>query len=204
MTAASAVLPLTFGEPVPDNHGKIAVMGAGAVGCYYGGMLARAGEDVTFIGRPSHIDAINRDGLLLETRDFNERIAASASTDAAAVAGTRLVLFCVKSTATDEAARAIAPHLAPDALVLGLQNGVDNFERLQRTTDKAVIPAVVYVAAAMAGAGHVRHNGRGVNFGSANDSSRLPSGFNRSKPSNDPITNFPFACLAMEVTLTKN
>jgi 2-dehydropantoate 2-reductase len=146
---------------VPDNHGKIAVMGAGAVGCYYGGMLARAGEDVTFIGRASHVEAINRDGLLLETRDFSARIAASASTDAAAVAGARLVLFCVKSTATDEAASEIAPHLAPDALVLGLQNGVDNFERLQRATDKLVIPAVVYVAATMAGSGHVRHNGGG-------------------------------------------
>ncbi|MCC6197617.1 MAG: 2-dehydropantoate 2-reductase, partial [Burkholderiales bacterium] len=76
-------------------------------------------------------------------------------------AGARLVLFCVKSTATDEAARAIAPHLGPDAVVLALQNGVDNVERLRAAVDRPVIPAVVYVGCAMAGPGHVKHNGRG-------------------------------------------
>jgi 2-dehydropantoate 2-reductase len=124
-------------------------------------MLARSGADVTLIGRPSHVDAVARDGLLLETRAFSERIKVGACVDPAAAAGARLVLFCVKSTATEEAAQAIAPHLAADAVVLGLQNGVDNFERLQRVIDNPVIPAVVYVACAMAAPGHVKHNGRG-------------------------------------------
>lgn len=141
--------------------GRIAVMGAGAVGCYYGSMLARAGEDVTLIGRPRHVDAIKQHGLLLEMRGGREQIAMPASVEPAMVAGARLVLFCVKSTATDEAARAIAPHLAPDAVVLSLRNGVDNAERLRAALDKPVIPAVVYVACAMEGPGHVKHNGRG-------------------------------------------
>jgi 2-dehydropantoate 2-reductase len=146
-----------------DNQtfGKIAVMGAGAVGCFYGAMLARAGEDVTLIGRPRHVDAVNAHGLTLEMRGTREQIAMPAGVDPAAVKDARLVLFCVKSTATDEAARAIAPHLAPDAVVLALQNGVDNVERLGAALTQPVIPAVVYVGCAMAGPGHVQHNGRG-------------------------------------------
>jgi 2-dehydropantoate 2-reductase len=136
-------------------------MGAGAVGCYYGGMLARAGHAVTLIGRPLHVDAVRRDGLVLDTQSFQARVPVEASTDAAAVRGAKLVLFCVKSTDTERAAEAIAPHLEPDALVLGLQNGVDNAERLRAVLRQEVCPAVVYVAAEMAGPGHVKHHGRG-------------------------------------------
>ena len=134
--------------------GRVAVMGAGAVGCFYGSMLARAGEAVTLIGRPRHVEAVNRHGLVLEMGGGKEHVAMGASTDPSAVAGARLVLFCVKSTATDEAARAIAPHLAPDALVLALQNGVDNAERIRAAVNRPVVPAVVYVGCAMAGPGH--------------------------------------------------
>jgi 2-dehydropantoate 2-reductase len=140
---------------------RIAVMGAGAVGCYYGGMLARAGHDVVFIGRPQHVEAMNRDGLRLETRAFDERVRVSASSEARAVAGARLVLFCVKSTDTDSAAAEIRDHLAADALVLTLQNGVENAERLRTLIRQEVAATVVYVAAEMAGPGHVKHHGRG-------------------------------------------
>lgn len=139
----------------------VAVMGAGAVGGYYGGMLARAGHAVTLIGRATHVDAIRRDGLLLDTRTFRGHVRVLAETDAAAVRGARLVLFCVKSTDTDSAAAAMAPHLAPDACVLSLQNGVDNAERLQARLPQEVVAAVVYVATEMAGPGHVKHHGRG-------------------------------------------
>ena len=140
---------------------KIVVMGGGAVGCYYGGMLARANLDVTLIGRAQHVDAINRDGLDFEGLQFRQRVQMRASTDVAAVAGADLVLFCVKSQATEEAARAIAPHLAPQAIVIGLQNGVDNPERIAREVRNPVIASVVYVAAYMAGPGHLKHTGRG-------------------------------------------
>jgi 2-dehydropantoate 2-reductase len=140
---------------------RIAVMGAGAVGCYYGGMLARAGHAVTLIGRSQHVEAVRRDGLFIDTQSFQAHFPVDASTDAAAVRGAKLVLFCVKSTDTESAAEAIAPHLEPDALVLGLQNGVDNAERLQAVLRQEVCPAVVYVAAEMAGPGHVKHHGRG-------------------------------------------
>src|SRR6202035_5011800 len=105
---------------------KIAVMGAGAVGCYYGGMLARAGHDVVLIGRPQHVEAIERQGLRLETRTFDERVRLAASTEGSAGGDARLVLFCVKSTDTESGPAAIGPYLAPDALVVSLQNGVEN------------------------------------------------------------------------------
>ena len=141
---------------------QVAVMGAGAVGCYYGAMLARAGHAVTLIGRAAHVEAVRRDGLRLETRSGSEQVPMAASSDAAAVRGARLVLFAVKSTDTESAAAAIALHLDPAAIVLSLQNGVDNAERLRAFVPAhAVEPAVVYVATEMAGPGHVRHHGRG-------------------------------------------
>ena len=140
---------------------KIAVMGAGAVGCYYGGMLARAGHAVTLIGRPRHVEAIRRDGLLLDTRSFKEYVRLDASTEVDGVEGADLILFCVKSTDTESAAEAMKPHLKRDALVLTLQNGVDNAERLQARLSQMVAPTVVYVATEMAGPGHLKHHGRG-------------------------------------------
>jgi 2-dehydropantoate 2-reductase len=140
---------------------KIAVMGAGAVGCYYGGMLARAGHAVTLIGRRQHVDAVRRGGLFMDTQSFQAHVPVEASTEVEAVRGAKLVLFCVKSMDTESAATEIAPHLQPDALVLGLQNGVDNAERLKAVLPHEVCPAVVYVATEMAGPGHVKHHGRG-------------------------------------------
>ena len=84
-----------------------------------------------------------------------------ASTEPAAVRGARLVLYCVKSTDTETAAAQIAPHLGADAVVVNLQNGVDNTERIQARIPNPVIPAVVYVATEMAGPGHLKHHGRG-------------------------------------------
>jgi len=140
---------------------RVAVMGAGAVGCYYGGMLAREGNPVTLVGRPAHVDAVQRDGLFLDTQSFQVHVPMGANTGAAGVEGARLVLFCVKSTDTESAAREIAPHLGQDTVVISLQNGVDNADRLQAALQQEVVPAVVYVATEMAGPGHVRHHGRG-------------------------------------------
>ncbi|WP_298929458.1 2-dehydropantoate 2-reductase [uncultured Ramlibacter sp.] len=141
---------------------KVAVMGAGAVGCYYGGMLARAGHAVTLIARPQHVQAIEAAGLRMETKTFDEQLRLAASSEPSAVQGADLVLFCVKSTDTEAAGAQILPFLAPDTLVLCLQNGVDNADRLRGVLPQhAVAAAVVYVATEMAGPGHVKHHGRG-------------------------------------------
>jgi 2-dehydropantoate 2-reductase len=140
---------------------KIAVMGAGAVGCYFGGLLAQAGHDVTLIGRSNHVEAIRANGLLLETREFSAFIPMKAATDPSSLDPPDLVLFCVKSADTEAAGRLIAPSLEPGSLILSLQNGVDNAARLSAAIGRSVIPAAVYVGTEMAGPGHVRHHGRG-------------------------------------------
>jgi len=140
----------------------IVVLGAGAVGCFYGGMLARAGHRVTLIGRPAHVQAIAANGLRMQTLSFDEQVPLAASTDASAVAGADLVLFSVKSTDTEAAGEEMRVHLRPGALVLCLQNGVDNAERLRAVLPGVhVVAAVVYVATEMASPGHLRHHGRG-------------------------------------------
>ena len=140
---------------------NVAIMGAGAIGCYFGALLARAGHSVMLIGRPVHVEAINRNGLLLETKTFRGYLPARAASDASAVANADLVLFCVKSQDTESAGSLMAPHLKPGATVLNIQNGVDNAERLEETIGRAVTPTVVYVGTEMAGPGHVRHHGPG-------------------------------------------
>ena len=140
---------------------QVAVIGAGAVGCYYGGLLLRAGHDVTFIGRQPHVDAINAHGLLLDTKTFKGHLPAKAATDATALASPDLVLVCVKSADTEQAGRSLAGRLRPETSVLSLQNGVDNAQRLRAVTGHAVIPVVVYVGSEMAGPGHIRHHGGG-------------------------------------------
>jgi 2-dehydropantoate 2-reductase len=124
-------------------------------------MLARAGHSVVLIGRSGVVDAIKREGLLLESREFTGRVVVQADTSPVAVEGAELVLFCVKSTDTESAGAAISPHLSPEASVLSLQNGVDNAARLSTVLGRHVIPVVVYVAVETAGPGHVRHHGRG-------------------------------------------
>jgi 2-dehydropantoate 2-reductase len=140
---------------------RIAVVGAGAVGCYFGGMLARAGAPVTLIGRAPHVDAINRDGLFIDSIHFKEHVSVSASTELAAVGDAQLVLFSVKTVDTESTAKLLAPYLATDTNVVSLQNGVDNAERMDFAAGIQAISAVVYIAAEMSGLGQVKHSGRG-------------------------------------------
>jgi 2-dehydropantoate 2-reductase len=140
---------------------RVAVVGAGAVGCYFGGMLARAGAPVTLIGRAPLVEAVNCGGLFIDSIHFKESVSISASTDIGAVREARLVLFSVKTVDTEGAAKLLAPYLSPDTTVVSLQNGVDNAERIDFAAGIQAIPAVVYVAAEMIGPGRVKHSGRG-------------------------------------------
>ena len=148
-------------EKSAGNWPRVAVIGAGAVGCYFGGMLARGGAPVTLIGRRAHVEAIARDGLFIDSIHFQERVAIAASTQVDAVRDADVVLFCVKTLDTESAARAIAPELAAGAIVVSLQNGVDNVERIRAASGIEAIAAVVYVAASMPAPGRVKHAGRG-------------------------------------------
>jgi 2-dehydropantoate 2-reductase len=146
----------------PPNHwSKVAVVGAGAVGGYFGGLLARAGAPVIFIGRPAFVEAIKQNGLFLDTVQFQERVKVEASTDLAAARGAEIVLFCVKTTDTAETARELAKVLAPNAIIVSMQNGVDNAEQIEAASGLKALPAAVYVAASVPAPGTVKHVGRG-------------------------------------------
>jgi 2-dehydropantoate 2-reductase len=143
------------------NWPKIAVVGAGAVGGYFGGLLARAGAPVVMIGRAGFVEAVNKNGLFLDTLHFQESVRVEASTELSAVRGAEVVLFCVKTTDNAATARALAPLLPPGALVLSMQNGVDNVEQIRAAATIDALPAVVYVAASVPEPGRVKHVGRG-------------------------------------------
>jgi 2-dehydropantoate 2-reductase len=143
-----------------ENWPRIAVVGAGAVGGYFGGMLARAGAPVVMIGRAAFVDAAKNNGLLLDTLQFKETVRVEASTELESVRGADVVLFCVKTTDTESTARSLAPLLSSSATVASLQNGVDNAEKI-RAAGIDVLSAVVYVAASVPEAAHIKHVGRG-------------------------------------------
>ncbi|ART64359.1 ketopantoate reductase family protein [Kushneria marisflavi] len=140
---------------------QIAIMGAGAVGSYYGALLARAGHTVALIGRAAHVEAVQSKGLILETASGCETLEVTASQEVCALKDAELVLFCVKSTDTETAGASMASALSETAVVMSLQNGVDNADRLAEMLGREVIPVVVYAAVSMAGSGHVRHHGGG-------------------------------------------
>ena len=145
----------------PENSAKTAVVGAGAVGGYFGGMLARAGAPVTMIGRPAFVEAVTKNGLLLDTLSFKETVRVDASSELSAVRGAEIVLVCVKTVDTVPTARALKPLLAPGAIVVSMQNGVDNAEQMCTAAGVDALSAVVYVAASVPEPGHIKHVGRG-------------------------------------------
>jgi 2-dehydropantoate 2-reductase len=113
------------------------------------------------IGRPAFVEAVKKNGLFLDTLHFQETVRVEASTELNAVRGAEIVLFCVKTTDNAATARALAPLLAPGALVLSLQNGVDNVEQIRAAAGIEALPTVVYVAASVPEPGRVKHVGRG-------------------------------------------
>lgn len=140
---------------------RVAVIGAGAVGTYFGGLLAHAGAPVVMVGRQPFVDAVKSRGLFLDTLQFRAHVHIEASTDLSAAGGADLILFCVKSTDNAATARELAPFLSPHSTVVSLQNGVDNAEQIRATANIEVLPAVVYVAASCPEPGSVKHVSRG-------------------------------------------
>jgi 2-dehydropantoate 2-reductase len=147
---------------IADHWPQVAVVGAGAVGSYFGAMLARSGLGVKLVGRALHGEAIARDGLLLDGVRVHERIPIGATTSLAeGVRDASVVLFCVKTVSTESAARELQPLLAPNTTILSLQNGVDNADRIYSAIQTYAVPTAVYVAAEITAPGRVTHTGRG-------------------------------------------
>lgn len=145
----------------PAAWPKIAVVGAGAVGGYFGGMLARAGAPVVMIGRAPFVEAVNNHGLFLDTLHFKESVRVQAATEIEAARGAGVVLFCVKTTDTAASARELAPQLSPHVPFISMQNGVDNAEQIRAASGIDALGAVVYVAASVPQSGSIKHVGRG-------------------------------------------
>lgn len=137
---------------------KIAMMGSGGIGGYYGGLLARAGHDVTFIARGAHLAALRAHGLRVKSVHGDFTIAPVRATDTPAGVGpVDLVVICVKTPDTDQAAHAIEPMVGPNTTVMSLQNGIDAAERIGAVVGREhVIGGVTWISSAIEGPGVIR------------------------------------------------
>ena len=140
---------------------RIAVFGTGAVGGYFGGRLAEAGENLVFIARGRHLEAIQRDGLRVSSILGDFTVAPAEATDDPAQAGpVDAVLLGVKAWQVPEAARAMRPLLGPDTLVVPLQNGIEAADQLRAVLGtKPVLGGLCRVMAWLEGPGQVCHAG---------------------------------------------
>jgi 2-dehydropantoate 2-reductase len=138
---------------------RIASLGSGGVGGYFGGRLAAAGADVTFIARGAHLEALRTVGLRLESPKGDLHVAhVNATDDPATIGPVDIVFFAVKLYDTESATRLLPPLLGPDTVVIPFQNGVDSVEVLTRVAGRAhVAGGTAYVAAVIAEPGLIRH-----------------------------------------------
>lgn len=137
---------------------KIAIVGAGGVGGYFGGKLALAGKDVTFIARGAHLKALQEKGLKVISIQGDFHLPVKATDNPAEIDPVEVVLFCVKSYSTEEAARQCLPLIKPETMLISLQNGVDNEEKLAQIlgADK-ILGGVAYIGAGIKEPGVILH-----------------------------------------------
>jgi len=137
---------------------RIAVLGAGGVGGYFGGRLAHAGADVRFVARGPQLTALRERGLQVRSVNGDFRVRAAATDDAKEIGPCDIVLFCVKSYDTETAAAMLPPLLHAGTGVLSLQNGVDNVEKLEAAVGRRhVLAGAAYVFATIVEPGVVAH-----------------------------------------------
>ena len=138
---------------------RIAVMGAGALGCYIGGRLAVAGRDVSFVARGTQLDALDCQGLRIESPLGNARIEkVFATPDPKQIGAVELIVFLVKLYDTETAARTMMPLLSPKTSVVSFQNGVDGWERIGSIVGRdRIIGGVARLPCAIQEAGVVEH-----------------------------------------------
>jgi len=130
---------------------KIAIMGTGGVGGYYGGLLAQSGQDVTFIARGAHLRAIREQGLKVKSVHGDFTVSPAEATDTPAEVGpVDMVLFATKTYQTDEAARSITPMIARNTVVVSLQNGIDAADRIGKVVGmEHMLGGVTWLSAAI-------------------------------------------------------
>ena len=142
---------------------RVAVMGTGAVGGYFGARLAAASNDVAFIARGLHLAAMRQQGLTLESPHGNLHIRDALFTDDPSQVGVvDLVLFCVKSYDTDATSAKLASLIGDRTIILSLQNGVDNADKIaQRWGHQRTLAGVVYIGSQLLQPGKIKHSSGG-------------------------------------------
>ena len=137
---------------------KILIMGTGGVGGYYGGLLAQQGNQVTFIARGAHLYAIRHEGLKVHSVHGNFHVVPANATDEPINVGTvDLILFCVKTYNTEDAAQAIRPVVGAKTVVLSLQNGIDAAERIGKVVGpEHVIGGATWLSSAVEAPGVIK------------------------------------------------
>jgi 2-dehydropantoate 2-reductase len=141
---------------------RIAVMGAGAVGGYFGARLAAAGHDVGFIARGAHLEAMRRQGLKIKSIRGDLQIRSLFTSAPEEVGPVDLVLFCVKSYDTEEAGKKLTPLMKKETEILSLQNGIDNPDKLAKLWGKnRTLAGVVYIGARISTPGVIEHSAEG-------------------------------------------
>lgn len=141
---------------------RIAVMGAGAVGGYFGAKLAASGKEVAFIAQGKHLEAMRRDGLRVKSPQGNLHIRSLFTSEPEEVGLVDLILFCVKSYNTEEAAKKLTPLVGEKTQILSLQNGIDNPDKIGRLWGKSrTLAGVVYIAAQVLAPGTIGHSAGG-------------------------------------------
>jgi 2-dehydropantoate 2-reductase len=140
---------------------KIAVMGAGGVGGYFGGRLAQAGHDVSFVARGRHLEALKAKGLSLKSPAGDATIKVKASAQPAELGDAEVVLFAVKLWDTESAAEAIRPLVARGGVVIPFQNGVESIERIGAVLGRErVMGGAAYIAARIGEPGEIVQTGK--------------------------------------------
>src|SRR5215212_9013352 len=131
---------------------RVAVIGSGGVGGFVGGRLARAGHEVAFLARGEHLRALQTGGLRVRSTDGDFELPAVHATDQPAELGPAdLFLFTVKAYDTEGAAGLLKPLLRPGAIVLTLQNGIDNHERIDAVLGAGVaLPGTIRIETTIA------------------------------------------------------
>lgn len=137
---------------------KIMIMGSGGVGAYYGGLLAQQGNDVTFIARGAHLQALRANGLQVKSVHGDFHIMPVKVTDTPAEAGAAdLILFCVKTYNLDDAAKAIQPAIGAQTVVMSLQNGVEAPEQIGKIVGmEHVLGGATHISSALEAPGIVK------------------------------------------------
>lgn len=167
---------------------RIAVMGAGSVGGYFGSKLAASGHETAFIARGKHLEAMRQEGLTVQSFQGDFSIRAHFASDPAEIGPVELILFSVKSYDTVEAAKLLEPLMDEKTVILSLQNGVDNPDKIaNRWGRKRTLAGVAHIGARVLSPGIIEHSAAGrivlgaVSGGASNKAEKLQQLFSEAR-----------------------